>query len=51
MIVDAVLIWKHKINSGSKAPFSDNLNKYSKFAYILWVIAFATGEYIAIISR
>jgi EamA domain-containing membrane protein RarD len=51
MIVDAILIWKHKINFGSETPFSIKLNRYSMFAYIVWILAFATGEYIAIISR
>lgn len=51
MIIDTILIWKHKINYGSEEHFSSNLNKYSKFAYIIWIIAFATGEYLALFSH
>ena len=51
MIIDATFIWKHKIKHGSETPFSVNLNRYSLFAYILWMIAFATGEYLAIINH
>jgi len=51
MIIDAILIWKHRLNNDSNTPFSRNLNRYSKFAYILWIIAFATGEYLAIINH
>ncbi|MCF6270526.1 MAG: hypothetical protein L3J41_12500 [Melioribacteraceae bacterium] len=47
MIIDATLIWRHKNKVGSEVPFSINLNRYSKFAYVLWVFAFATGVYLA----
>jgi TRAP-type C4-dicarboxylate transport system permease large subunit len=51
MIIDTLLIWQHKIKNGSKKEFSSNLNRYSKFAYLLWITAFATGEYLAIINH
>lgn len=51
MIIDAIFIWKHKIKNGSEAPFSVNLNRYTLFAYILWLLAFVTGEYLAIIKH
>jgi len=51
MVIDAVLIWKHKMNKGNEVPFSKGLNNYSKFSYILWIIAFATGEYLAFASH
>ena len=51
MIIDAILIWKHKIKYGSEAQFSANLNRYTLYGYILWLIAFATGEYLAIINH
>ncbi len=47
MIIDATLIWKHKNKVGSEVPFSTNLNRYSKFAYVLWIFAFASGIYLA----
>ena len=51
MIIDAILIWKHKIKHGSEVQFSANLNRYTLYGYILWLIAFATGEYLAIINH
>lgn len=51
MIIDAILIWKHKIQKGSEVQFSPKLTKYTLYAYILWLLAFATGEYLAIINH
>lgn len=48
MIVDAVLIWKHKIQKGPELLFSKGLNLYSKIAFIWWMIAFITGVVVAI---
>jgi EamA domain-containing membrane protein RarD len=48
MIIDAILIWKHRAKHGSETPFSKNLHRVSKYGYMLWVLAFATGEYLAI---
>ena len=43
MFIDAVLIWRLKINKGSYSPVPDNIHIYSRYAYIWWVIAFITG--------
>jgi hypothetical protein len=51
MIIDTILIWKHKLNKGSEEPFSTGLDRYSKFAYVVWIMAFITGEYLAIVSH
>ena len=51
MIIDAIFIWKHKMNHGSEVAFNTGLDRYSKFSYFLWIIAFATGEYLAIVSH
>jgi len=48
MLLDAFYIWKHKMRYGSEVPFSDTLNRNSKLAYVLWILAFASGEYIAL---
>ena len=48
MVIDAVLVWKHKIKSGAELAFSKGLNLYSKFAYVWWVIAFITGVIVSI---
>jgi hypothetical protein len=47
MILDAIFIWKHRLRHGGEVPFSRTLNRNSKLAYVLWIAAFATGEYIA----
>ena len=51
MIIDTILIWKHKINKGSEEPFSVGLDRYTKIAYVVWIMAFITGEYLAIVSH
>ena len=51
MIIDTILIWRHKINKGSEEHFSTGLDRYSKFAYVIWILAFITGEYLAIVSH
>ena len=48
MVIDAVLVWKHKIVSGAEVLFSKGLNLYSKLAYVWWVIAFITGVIVSI---
>lgn len=50
MLVDAFFIWKHKLRHGPDVPFSEALNRNSKLAYVLWLIAFASGEYVAIMK-
>lgn len=47
MIVDAILIWKHKINHGIEVTFSKGLNLYSRLAYAWWIVAFITGVVVA----
>jgi len=51
MITDAIFIWKHKLNFGSDVPFSNRLNMGSKFGYVLWLLAFGTGELVAIMNH
>ena len=43
MFIDAVMIWRLKIRSGSYCPVPDKIHIYSRYAYIWWVIAFITG--------
>lgn len=43
MVIDGVLIWRHKIKKGSEEPFSKGLNIYSKIAYAWWLVAFFNG--------
>jgi EamA domain-containing membrane protein RarD len=43
MLVDTVLIWKHRLESGSEETVSKGLHLYSRYAYIWWILAFITG--------
>ena len=43
MIIDAVLIWRHKIQKGAEETFSKGLNIFSKVAYAWWLVAFFNG--------
>jgi hypothetical protein len=51
MVIDAIFIWKHKNNHGSEVPFSKALNRNSKLGYVLWLVAFTTGEALAIMNH
>jgi uncharacterized protein YxeA len=51
MVIDAIFIWKHKNKFGSEVPFSKTLNRNSKLGYILWLIAFFTGEMLAVMNH
>lgn len=43
MLIDCILIWRLKINSGINAAVPANLHKYSRFAYFWWIAAYVTG--------
>ena len=43
MLIDTVLIWKHRLNSGATGEVPKPLHLYSRYAYIWWIIAFITG--------
>jgi len=43
MLIDAVLIWRHKIKKGTEEAFSKGLNIFSKVAYAWWLVAFMNG--------
>jgi hypothetical protein len=43
MLIDTVLIWKHRLKSGVSEEVSKRLHFYSRYAYIWWIIAFITG--------
>jgi len=51
MVTEAIFIWKHYLNFGSETPFSKMLNKSSKFGYGLWLVAFFTGEILAVMNH
>ena len=43
MFIDAVLIWRLYFKKGAYCPVPDGIHKYSRYAYIWWVLAFITG--------
>lgn len=43
MIVDTVLFWKKKKQSGINAIVPSRLNLYTRIAYIWWITAYITG--------
>jgi hypothetical protein len=51
MVADAIFIWKHYNKFGSEVPFTKALNRNSKLGYVLWLIAFFTGEMLAVMNH
>ncbi len=49
MIIDAVLLWKFRMKSGSEEKVARPLHLYSRIAYIWWVAAFITGTLMVIL--
>jgi len=50
MAMDAILIWRHRSKFGHEVHFSKALHRVSLFGYCLWVLAFGTGEYLAVLN-
>ena len=47
MLFELVFIWRAYNRSGMNAPVKVNLHRYSRYAYIWWVVAYITGSLIA----
>lgn len=43
MLIDTILIWKHRLKAGAAVVVPNRLHLYSRYAYIWWVLAFITG--------
>ena len=43
MLIDTVLIWRHRLKSSETEAVPNRLHLYSRYAYIWWIIAFITG--------
>jgi hypothetical protein len=50
MAMDAILIWRHRSKFGHEVLFSKALHRVSLFGYFLWLTAFGTGEYLALLN-
>lgn len=47
MIIDAVLLWRFRINNGRDQTVARGLHLYSRYAFLWWVLAFITGAALA----
>jgi hypothetical protein len=43
MLIDTILIWRHRLKAGAGKMVPNRLHLYSRFAYMWWVLAFITG--------
>lgn len=50
MLVDTILIWRHRIRSGRTEKVGPGLHLYSRLAYIWWILAFITGGLLVLMK-
>ena len=43
MIIDAILLWRFRLQNGAGVVVSRGVHLYSRVAYIWWVLAYITG--------
>lgn len=51
MIIDAVLLWKHRVQKGDNLTLSRPVHLYSRLAYAWWIIAFIAGALLVMIKK
>jgi len=51
MLIDNIFIWRLRLKNGIGADVPDVLHRYSRYAYIWWVIAFITGGLLVAFSK
>jgi len=51
MLIDNIFIWRLRIEAGIGAEVPDAIHKYSRYAYVWWVIAFITGGLLVAFSK
>jgi hypothetical protein len=51
MLIDNILIWRLRIKNGIGTVVNDAIHKYSRYAYIWWVVAFITGGLLVMVSK
>lgn len=47
MLIELFLIWRNYSISGLNAEVTRGVHRYSRFAYIWWIVAYVTGSVIA----
>jgi len=50
MLIDTVLIWRHRLKSNATEEVPKRLHLYSRYAYIWWIIAFITGGLLVMLK-
>ncbi|TFH01297.1 MAG: hypothetical protein E4H13_05305 [Calditrichales bacterium] len=50
MLIDTVLIWRHRIHEGATIEVPKKLHIYSRYAYIWWILAFITGGMLVLLK-
>jgi Flp pilus assembly protein protease CpaA len=50
MLIDTVLIWRHRLNSSATEEVPRPLHLYSRCAYIWWIIACITGGVVVMLK-
>ena len=43
MLIDTILIWKHRLSTNASTEVPRKLHLYSRYAFIWWILAFITG--------
>jgi hypothetical protein len=43
MLIDTILIWKHRLSTDASTKVPKKLHLYSRYAFIWWILAFITG--------
>lgn len=43
MLIDTILIWRHRLSTDASTQVPRKLHLYSRYAYIWWILAFITG--------
>jgi hypothetical protein len=47
MLLDCLLLWRHRQTQGIESQVAHTLHLYSRYAYIWWIIAYITGAILA----
>ena len=50
MLIDTILIWRHRIRYDRDTPVKSGLHTYSRYAYIWWILAFITGALLVFLK-
>jgi hypothetical protein len=51
MLIDTLLLWKHKLKKGPEFKINKVVNIYSRFAFFWWILAFITGVLLVVIKH